>query len=68
MSLFENIFEKIIKVAMLRSHPVGSYYWSSESTDPSEIFGGKWTQIKDRFVYAAGSIEAENQGGVGQLH
>lgn len=37
------------------AHPVGSYYWSSESTNPSNLFGGTWEQIKDRFVLAAGS-------------
>ena len=40
--------------AKLAAHPVGSYYWSSESTDPSALFGGTWEQVKDRFVLAAG--------------
>lgn len=35
-------------------YPVGSYYWSSNVTNPSSIFGGTWEQIKDRFVLAAG--------------
>lgn len=35
-------------------YPVGSLYWSSKSTNPSELFGGTWTQIKDRFVLACG--------------
>lgn len=26
-------------------HPVGSYYWSEDSTSPATKFGGTWTQI-----------------------
>lgn len=36
------------------AHPVGSYYWSAESTDPGTLFGGTWAQVKDKFVLAAG--------------
>ena len=35
-------------------YPVGSYYWSSNSTSPAALFGGTWEQIKDKFVLAAG--------------
>ena len=35
-------------------YPVGSIYWSSNSTNPGTLFGGTWTQIKDRFILAAG--------------
>lgn len=35
-------------------HPIGSYYWSENSTNPGSIFGGTWEQIKDRFILAAG--------------
>lgn len=53
-----------IKEFLLAAHPVGSYYWSSDSTNPSELFGGTWEQIKDRFVLAAGdTYEAEASGG-----
>lgn len=52
------------KTMMLCAHPVGSYYWSSDDTDPSELFGGTWTQIKDRFVYALGDTgDAGDTGG-----
>ena len=33
---------------------IGSYYWSSNSTNPGTIFGGTWEQIKDKFVLAVG--------------
>ena len=35
-------------------YPIGSYYWSSNSTSPAALFGGTWEQIKDKFVLAAG--------------
>ena len=40
--------------------PVGSIYWSSNPTDPSILFGGTWTRIKDTFVYAAGDNDIVN--------
>lgn len=40
--------------AILDAHPVGSLYWSSKNTNPSQLFGGTWTQIKDKFILAAG--------------
>lgn len=39
---------------LLACHPVGSYYWSTESTDPGTLFGGTWSQVKDKFVLAIG--------------
>lgn len=38
----------------LAAYPVGSYYMSSNSTSPAVLFGGTWTQIQNRFIYAAG--------------
>jgi hypothetical protein len=48
---------------LLAAHPVGSYYWSSESTSPATLFGGTWEQVKDCFVYAAGTKSAGTTGG-----
>ena len=36
-------------------YPIGSYYMSSDSANPSTKFGGTWEQIKDRMIMAAGS-------------
>lgn len=45
-------------------HPIGSLYWSTESTSPATLFGGTWTQIKDQFILAAGdTYTAGNTGG-----
>lgn len=45
-----SIFYKLMKLI----YPVGSIYWSGNSTNPGTLFGGTWTQIKDRFVLACG--------------
>ena len=39
-------------------YPVGSIYTSMNSTSPASLFGGKWTQITDRFLYCANSSKA----------
>ena len=36
-------------------YPVGSYYISSDSANPSTKFGGTWEQITDKMIMAAGS-------------
>lgn len=35
--------DTLLRAFMLRLYPVGCYYWSSDSTDPSILFGGTWT-------------------------
>lgn len=59
----ESIFTKFKKQILLSAHPVGSYYWSSESTDPSELFGGTWERVTDRFVYATSADTSGSMGG-----
>lgn len=53
----------IKKMLLDYEHPVGSLYWSSNPTNPSELFGGTWTQIKDKFVLSAGDIYNVNDTG-----
>lgn len=56
--------ESNINKILLAAHPVGSYYWSSDSTNPDSLFGGTWVRIKDKFLYALGdSGEAGDTGG-----
>ena len=38
--------------AMLLLHPIGSYYWSEDSTNPGKLFGGTWISIYDCYMYA----------------
>lgn len=44
-------------------YPVGSLYWSSKATNPSQLFGGTWVQIKDCFVWAKGDSDTINATG-----
>ena len=46
----DSVFYKLMKLI----YPVGSLYWSSNPTNPGDLFGGTWVQIKDRFVLACG--------------
>ena len=38
-------------------YPIGSLYWSSKSTNPKDLFGGVWKEIKDKFVWAKGDTD-----------
>lgn len=49
------VIESLLDWIFDRAHPVGSYYWSSDPTDPATLFGGTWEQVTDKFVLAAGS-------------
>lgn len=49
--------------AKLAAHPIGSLYWSSNSTDPGQLFGGTWAPIKDCFVWAKGDSDTVNATG-----
>ena len=45
-------------------YPVGSIYISVSNTNPKDLFGGTWEQIKDRFILSAGdTYEAGSTGG-----
>lgn len=49
-------------------YPVGSYYMSSDSANPSTKFGGTWEQIKDRMIMAAGSSYSVGATGGSSSH
>lgn len=44
-------------------YPVGSVYISFSSTNPSTLFGGTWTRLKDRMLMANGDSYAPNTTG-----
>ena len=40
MATFEETLDKAIQVAVLRAHPVGSYFITESADNPHEILGG----------------------------
>lgn len=55
----------VLKTMLLNSiYPIGAIYMSLNDRDPSEILGGIWERIEDRFLLAAGStFQAGSTGG-----
>lgn len=49
-------YKAILKDLVLLCYPVGRLWISSDPTPPSEIVGGTWVPVKDRFILAAGDI------------
>ena len=49
-------------------YPIGSIYMSVNSTNPKNLFGGTWEQIKDRFLLSAGSTYAAGKTGGSSTH
>lgn len=45
-------------------YPIGSLYMATSlDADPNELFGGTWTQIKDKFILAAGDTYTAGDSG-----
>ena len=49
-------------------YPIGSIYLSVNSTSPVTLFGGSWTQLKDRFLLGAGSTYSSGATGGAATH
>lgn len=47
----------------LSIYPVGSIYIAVNGTSPASLFGGKWEQLKDRFLVGVGSNYAAGATG-----
>ena len=61
--VYDNLFDSngIIRANRLPSaakttdpYPIGAVYISVSNTYPGSLFGGKWVQLKDKFLLAAG--------------
>lgn len=73
-----NIFSPIVSVDSIYNrgggtlfdsiYPVGSIYLSTNSTNPSTLFGGTWEQIKDRFLLACGNSYSNGATGGEATH
>lgn len=44
-------------------YPIGSIYISANSTNPHDLFGGTWEQLRDRFLLGCGTKENGTTGG-----
>lgn len=66
-TLNNQLLEALIKLkaeAALAAHPVGSLYWTASTENPATTFGGgTWTQIKDKFILAAGDTYSNGATG-----
>ena len=50
--------DDVMKETLLNfCYPIGSIYWSGVATNPHDLFGGTWVQIKDKFVWAKGDSD-----------
>lgn len=49
-------------------YPIGSIYLSVTNLDPGTIFGGKWEQIKDKFLLCCGSTYPAGSTGGSTSH
>lgn len=49
-------------------YPIGSIYLSVNNTNPKNFFGGKWEQIKDKFLLCCGNIYTNGATGGSSEH
>ena len=61
--VIERVKKECTKYFLDLCWPVGSYYWTNNSSSPETLFGGSWTRIYGKFVYAADSNRTVNSTG-----
>lgn len=52
--LYQTQVAPITQVDINSIYPIGSIYMSVNNVNPSNLFGGTWAQLKDRFLLGAG--------------
>lgn len=62
------LINQAVSQAKLEAHPIGSLYYSENETDPSELFGGTWQRIKDKFILTAGNSYSVGETGGKATH
>ena len=61
--------DDVMKETLLNfCYPIGSIYWSGVATNPHDLFGGTWEQIKDKFVWAKGDNDVLDATGGEKTH
>lgn len=64
-----NLNNKLNSADLLNKvYPVGSIYMSYNSTSPASLFGGTWTQIKDKILMSAGDTYTGGSTGGSATH
>ena len=58
----ETAKKEIYKQAKLDAHPVGSYYWSNDSTNPATLFGGTWKALPAGYTLIAQGSGSDSFG------
>lgn len=58
----QSICAEIYKKAKLDAHPVGSYYWSNDSTSPATLFGGTWEALPAGYTLIAQGSGSDSFG------
>ncbi len=66
--VYVSIFEKLRDNVLESAYPIGSFYWSSEPTNPEILFGGSWEPVKDVFLLASGDEHAAGITGGESVH
>ena len=60
--------EEFKKDLLEKVYPIGSYYWSDKNISPGDIFGGSWTQIRGKFLFASDSNHNVGETGGEEKH
>lgn len=69
MATLEETLDKAIQVAVLRAHPVGSYFITESADNPHEIFGGGvWQKLEGRFLLGSSSSYSVGSEGGEAMH
>lgn len=58
-----NAINNAITSALMRGHPIGTYYISDSDTSPASLFGGSWQALHNVFLYASGKYSVGTTGG-----
>lgn len=68
MATLEEMVDKAIQVAVLRAHPVGSYFITESADNPHEILGGVWQKLEGRFLLGANASYSVGSEGGEDMH
>lgn len=58
-----NAITQAKKDVLLAAYPVGSFYLTLNTIDPSTLFGGTWERVKETFLYGIGDSDTVGSTG-----